>query len=359
MAETDPQKPVLVTGASGYIASWIVKELLEKGRTVHGTVRDASDEAKVAHLRKLEAETPGTLRLFEADLLEDGAFAEAMSGCEWVIHTASPFRLNVKDPQKELVEPALRGTRNVLTTANETSSVRKVVLTSSVVAIYGDSIELQEKGGPFTEEDWNESSSLNHQPYSYSKTVAEREAWNIAKKQDRWELAVINPSFVLGPSLSDRTDSTSTDFMINLAGGKLKSGVPDIRFGIVDVRDVALAHIRAGERPEARGRHIVSGDERSLLEMADILREHFDGELPLPGRTLPKWLVYLFGPLQGFSWKYVRRNIGYPLQFDNTRSRQQLGLDYRSVKTTLVDQVEQMRKSGLISLGRASGGLTA
>ena len=155
MKEIDRSKPVLVTGAPGVMASGIVKLLLEEGRTVHGTVRDASRTDKVAHLNAIAEQAPGTLRFFEADLLEEGTFKEAMEGCELVLHTASPFFVQgIKDAQQELIEPALQGTRNVLRSANEVESVQRVVLTSSVAAIYGDNIEIEDKAnGRFAEKD--------------------------------------------------------------------------------------------------------------------------------------------------------------------------------------------------------------
>ena len=134
--------PVLVTGATGYIASWIVKKLLERGFTVHGTVRNLNDLQKIEHLLQLRAEYPGRLMLFEADLMKEESFDEAMEGCEIVIHTASPFFVqHIKDPDKQLIQPAQLGTRNVLLTANQHPTVKKVVLTSSVAAIYGDAAD--------------------------------------------------------------------------------------------------------------------------------------------------------------------------------------------------------------------------
>jgi len=350
MKEIDRSKPVLVTGASGFIASWIVKLLLEEGLTVHGTVRDKSRADKVAHLTRIAEETPGVLRFFEADLLDEGSFKAAMEGCELVVHTASPFFVQgVKDAQKELIEPALQGTRNVLNSATETESVKRIVLTSSVAAIYGDNIEVEDKpNGQFTEKDWNTSSDLEHQPYSYSKTLAEKEAWAMAEEQSRWDLVVINPSFVLGPSLSERTDSTSTGFVLSMVNGQFKAGAPELYFGIVDVRDVAQAHFDAGFRPQASGRHIVSNEVLSLLEMSGLLREEFNGRYPLPKSKLPKFLLYLFGPFQGFSWKYVSRNVGIPARFDNSYGKADLGLEYRPVRDTLVDQVRQLEEKGMI-----------
>jgi len=349
MADIKSSGPILVTGASGYVASWIVHDLLDLGYTVHGTVRNTGNLRKVGHLQGMADAKKGTLRLFEADLLKDGSFSEAMAGCSMVIHTASPFQLNVKDAKQELIDPALFGTRNILHTVNAQEQVERVVLTSSVAAIYGDAIELADKPeGKFTEADWNLTSDLNHQPYSYSKTIAEKEAWAIAESQERWRLLTINPSFVMGPSLSGRLDSTSVDFMLSMVNGTYKAGVPDLYFGIVDVRDVATAHIRAALSDEAEGRHIVSNVELGVLEMAAILRSEFGKKYPIPRRTLPRWLLYLVGPLRGFSWQYIGRNVGYPIRLDNSYSMEDLGMVYRPVEETLIEQVHDFEKKGLI-----------
>lgn len=339
--------PVLVTGGSGYIASWVVKQLLEQGYKVNTTVRNKSKIAKVDHLLKLQKEFKGKLELYEADLLQEGAFKAAMKDCELVIHTASPFKINVKDPQKELVDPALKGTRNILNEVNNTPSIKRVVLTSSVVAIYGDASDIDStKNGVFTEEYWNTTSSLKHQPYSYSKTLAEKEAWKFAKEQARWDLTVINPSFVMGPSLSNRTDGESTDFMIQLLSGAFKTGAPYLSFGFVDVRDVAKAHILAGIKESASGRHITCGTTKTMLEAADILRKEFGNKYKLPSKELPKFLMYLVGPFAGFSWKFVSNNVGVPLKFDNSYSKKDLGLVYRELSETFKDQVNQLVESG-------------
>lgn len=339
--------PVLVTGGSGYIASWLVKQLLEQGYKVNATVRNKSKIAKVDHLLKLQQKFTGKLELYEADLLKEGSFEAAMKGCELVIHTASPFKINVKDAQKELVDPALKGTRNILKQVNDTPSVKRVVLTSSVAAIYGDASDVKAtKNGVFTEEYWNTTSSLKHQPYSYSKTLAEKEAWKLQAEQSRWDLVVINPSFVMGPSLSNRTDGESTDFMIQLLSGGFKSGAPYLSFGFVDVRDVAAAHILAGTKASASGRHITCATSKTMLEAADILRKEFGGKYKLPSKELPKFLMYLVGPFVGFSWKFVSNNIGIPMGFDNSYSKKDLGLVYRDLSETFKDQVAQLVESG-------------
>ncbi|PID52937.1 MAG: diaminohydroxyphosphoribosylaminopyrimidine deaminase, partial [Micrococcales bacterium] len=154
--DIDTTAPALVSGATGYLAGWIVKGLLDAGVTVHAAVRDPGNEAKVAHLKRLGDQAPGELRLFSADLLEPGSYAEAMAGCAYVFHTASPFIRSFEDPQTELVDPAVKGTTSVLTTANETPSVCRIVLTSSVAAIYSDAADCAfAPGGVLTEDVWN------------------------------------------------------------------------------------------------------------------------------------------------------------------------------------------------------------
>jgi len=350
MREIDADKPVLITGASGYMASWITRLLLEEGRHVKATVRNKSDKEKVGHLLRMGEEHPGTVELFEADLLKNGSFDAAMTDCELVIHNASPFQMfGIKDPQKELIEPALEGTRNVLTAANRTPSVQRIVLTSSVVAVYGDAIDIKSSPNEvFTESDWNITSSPTHRPYYYSKTVAEKEAWRIAGEQKQWDLVVVNPGFVLGPSLTNRTDSFSIAFMLSMMNGKYKRGVPDLYNGIIDVRDVAKAHLAAGTHSDASGRHILVADTLNLLEIANLLRKEY-GNYPLPKGNVPKFLLYLFGPFQGMPWKSIKLNVGIPIQFDNSYSRKDLGIEYTPVEKTLHDHAAQIIESGLLN----------
>lgn len=200
--QIDKEAPVMVTGATRDVAGWLVKKLLDEGFTVHAPVRGPENQEKLRYLNKVSGETPGEIKYFKADLLDEGSYKEAMAGCQIVFHTASPFFTSVTDPQKELVDPAQLGTRNVLEEVNRTPAVKRVVLTSSCAAIYGDNADLKATpNGIFTEKIWNTSSSLEHGAYSYSKTVAEKEAWEINKKQDIWDLVVINPTLVIGPGI--------------------------------------------------------------------------------------------------------------------------------------------------------------
>lgn len=339
----------VVTGASGYVASWIVKLLLENDWQVRGSVRDVSATKKVAHLTALGDDHPGRLELFEADLLSSGSFDAACEGADVVVHTASPFVTGeVEDARERLIEPAVRGTDNVLGAAARADSVRRVVLTSSVVAVNGDADEVKRTpDGVLTEEHWNATAREDYQPYGYSKTLAEQRAWELAE-QAPWSLAVINPGFVLGPSLTSRGDSTSIAVMQQMLSGAFADGVPQLTFGVVDVRDVARAHVAAAEMEEAGGRHITVGTHARLLEMARIIEEHYPGRFRLPHKEVPKLLFYLMGPKFGFGRRYVRHNVGVPVRYDNSRSRERLGMSYRPIGDTLRDHVAQLERDGLI-----------
>ena len=351
MMTIDTSAPVMVTGATGYVAGWIVKRLLDEGLTVHAAVRDPDNAEKLKYLNALATDAPGHIRYFKADLLDPGSYRDAMAGCQVVFHTASPFKLGVNDPQRDLVDPAVQGTRNVLEEASRTPSVKRVVLTSSCAAIYGDNADLQDTPeGIFTEDVWNTSSSLTHQPYSYSKTVAEKEAWAIHDQQDQWDLVVINPSFVIGPGINPRGTSETFRLIRQLGSGKLKAGMPRLGLGVVDVRDLAEAHVRAAFTPEAAGRYIVSGHNTDYFELAKALEERYGDDYPIPRRSLPKWLVWLFGPLtdKTTTRAVVARNVGLPWKGDNTKGVRELGLTYRPMEESMNEFFQQMIDNGVI-----------
>lgn len=349
----DKTRPVMVTGASGYIASWIVKLLLDQGCTVHGTVRDPGNEKSVGPLKKIAAAAPqGTLKLFKADLLDQNSFDAPMQDCEVVIHTASPFVVRgFKNAHEALIRPAVEGTRNVLEAANRTASVKRVVLTSSVAAVFGDNADLlKNPRGRFTEEDWNFSSSESHQPYSYSKFLAEKEAWKIHAAQSRWHLVTINPGMVGGPALTKASASTSIDTLRAMGSGRLWPGVPHMRLAWVDVRDVAQAHLEAAFRPDAEGRHILANGEPSMLEIADILRRHFGSRYKFPFIKAPKIVVKWFGRFidSTATPKFVEQNVDHELKMDNTRSKQRLGIQYRPLEQMFVEHFQQLLDDGLV-----------
>ncbi len=348
----DTSKPVLVTGATGYVAGWIVKRLLDEGYTVHAAVRDPSKAEKLKHLNALAEQAQGEIKYFKGDLMQPGSYAEAMAGCSVVFHTASPFTTHVEDPKRDLVDPAVQGTRNVLEEANRVETVQRVVVTSSCAAIYGDNIDVkQTPNGVFTEDVWNTSSSLEHQAYSYSKTMAEREAWTIAEVQNRWDLVTVNPSLVLGPAINPHASGESLSLMKQFGDGTMKGGTPDIGMGIVDVRDVAEMHMKAAFDPNAKGRYITSGHNSSFPEIAKTLRDHFGDAYPFPKKTLPKWLVWLAGPIvdKRITRKMISRNAGYPWTGDHGKSVRELGMSYRSLQESIVEMFQQLIDSGALN----------
>ncbi|MEX1003024.1 MAG: aldehyde reductase [Crocinitomicaceae bacterium] len=342
-------KTILVTGGTGYIGSWAVKELLKKGHTVRLASRNTSNKEKFKHLYEIAEKTDGKLEIYEANLLEEGSFDEAANGSDAIIHIASPFKINVKDAHKELIEPAKQGTQHVLSAATKSGSVKKVILTSSAAAIYGDTKDMKEQGlAVYNETHWNQSSSEKHQPYSYSKTVAEKTAWQIAGSQDQWSLVVINPTFVIGPSLTNLSSSESLNFMKDLLSGKFKMGAPELYFGFVDVRDVAHAHLLALENQEAEGRHIISNTSLSFLSLAKLVEKQFPGKYKLPKSVTPKFLMYLMGWMFGVSIKFIKNNVGYEVRFDNTKGKNKLGISYRGIDESVHDMVHQMEQEGVI-----------
>lgn len=327
---------VLVTGATGYVAGWLVKRLLEAGAVVHATVRDPSDEQKIAHLKAMAEEAAGTLIFFKANLLENRSFDEAMRGCSIVFHTASPFLSagKVTDPQRDLVDPALKGTTTVLDSVNRTASVARVVLTSSVAAMSGGPADMEKApGGVLTEASWNTVSTLEEGPYLYSKTVAERKAWEMAEAQNRWTLVVINPGLVLGAAASATQTSASFDFIRNLSDGTFRDGAPPMMLGMVDVQDVAEAHFRAAFDPDASGRHIISQSVYALDDLADILKSEAG-----PGWSFPET-------------RTIPADAPRP-KWDNGKSRQALGLKYAPIEPATVAMFQQLTGTGQLARPR-------
>jgi nucleoside-diphosphate-sugar epimerase len=191
-------------------------------------------------------------------------------------------------------------------------------------------------------------SGFTDQPYPYSKTVAEQEAWSYQKAQQRWDMVTIHPGLVLGPALTSASDSASLSTMKQFTDGTLLTGAPALTMGVVDVRDVADAHLRAGFTPEAHGRYIVNADSLTLLEIGKMLRRRYGPLYPFPRMTTPKVMVKAVAPVVGLTRKFVDRNVGYPLAFDNSRSQKELGLTYRPVEQTVTEHFQQMLDDGLV-----------
>ncbi|KAJ0837603.1 putative cinnamyl-alcohol dehydrogenase [Helianthus annuus] len=267
-------KVVCVTGASGYIASWVVKLLLDRGYTVHATVRSLDDPKKTQHLLALDG-AKERLSLFEANLTAEGSFDSAVSGCVCVFHTASPVLLSVDDPQAQLIDPAVKGTLNVLKSAAKVPSLKRVVLTSSMAAVMVRSGHPEH--GFVMDETWFSDPSLCEQKelwYHLSKTLAEDAAVKFAK-DNGLDLVAINPGFVIGPILQPTLNLTSEGIMGMIKNGKevFSDGI----YRLVDVRDVAMAHILAFENPEANGRYCMVGKVVRSLEIMKIVDKLYPG----------------------------------------------------------------------------------
>jgi nucleoside-diphosphate-sugar epimerase len=352
MTQIDKSKPVMVTGANGYVASWLVKRLLDEGITVHAAVRNPNNEEKLSHLKEAAEASNGEIKFFQGDLMKEGSYKEAMEGCELVYHTASPFTTDVKDPQKELIDPAVNGTANVLNSANEVSSVKRVVVTSSCAAIYTDAIDsVNAPGGKLTEEIWNTTASLDYQPYSYSKTLAEKKAWEIVESQSRWDLVTINPCLVVGPALNPHnTTSETVNILKMLGGGDMKMGAPKMGVGIVDVRDVAEAHFKAGFTPEAKGRYITAGHCTDFLEMGTVLLPKYGAQFPLPKKALPKWLLMVVGPMTNklFTRHFIKNNVNVPWNADNSKIKKELGIKFRPMRDTMEEAFQVLIDEGIL-----------
>ena len=199
------------------------------------------------------------------------------------------------------------------------------------------------------EKSWNTKSSLKDNPYMFSKKIAEKTAWEISKAQNRWDLITMNPGFILGPSLSNRIDSFSINFMLSMLNGKNKSGVPELSFPVVDVRDVANAQILGAFNPNSKGRHILfSGELPFFLEIAKILRTEYGAKYPLPSKNVPRFLLYIAAPFLKIKWSFLKNNLGIRPQLDNSYSKKDLNIKYRPIKESIIEHAEQLIRTGLI-----------
>ncbi|KAF0690013.1 Aste57867_18575 [Aphanomyces stellatus] len=318
---------VLVTGATGYIASHTIQQLLEKTDfAVRGTVRNLQDTAKFAHLTTLpHADT--RLQLVRADLLDAASWAPAVRGCAAVFHIASPFTMDIHDATTDLVQPAVEGTDNVLKAAIAEMSVKDVVLTSSLFAV----TPVPLRGKVFTEGDWNTTASVDWNPYAYSKVCAEKKAWALMDGVKDTRLVVILPGMFAPSNVQWRMP-----MMVNLS------------FCVVDVRDVAWAHIQALQTPTASGRYLVVGQTSSMQAFAAFFRAKFPTAKHIPTRTVPNWIAWLASFTENRpTGQFLRSNVGIPFRADNAKSIRELRMIYRPVEESLVDTIESAIARGL------------
>lgn len=334
---------VLVTGGSGYIAGFLIRQLVAEGWTVHTTVRDLAKEAAV---RRLLAVDDSRLHVFAADLNADAGWAEAAAGCSHVAHLASPLPAGVPRHPDELIVPARDGALRALRAARAAGATR-FVMTSSVAAIaYGRGRGVHH----FTEADWTQLDKPGLTPYVRSKTIAERAArdW-VAAEGAGLEFCTINPSVVLGPVWS-RDYSASVVIVRKLLDGSVRA-CPNFGFGIVDVRDVADHHIRAMTNPAARGERFLSvaGNFMRLIRVSEALRQGLgERAKKAPTRELPNWMVRL-AALRDSGIKQFVPELGKVRNATNEKSRRLLGWSPRSPEDAIVATGESLLRLGLVT----------
>ncbi len=325
-------KTVLVSGGSGFLGGWCVVELLRRGYVVRTTVRDLAREAEVRAMVATQIDPGDRLTVLAADLRSDDGWADAVGGCEYVLHVASPFpAAQPKDPD-ELIVPAREGTLRVLR-AGLDAGVARVVVTSSVAAVTGGR---RPASGPLTEENWSDPKNLKMTPYARSKTIAELAAWDLARERGANEkLATVNPGAIVGPVLGDGR-SFSLQAIERLLGGM--PGVPRIGFSFVDVRDVADLEIRAMTAPEAGGERFIAAEPFMWMsEVAAVLREHLGEDASkVPTRTVPNLVVRtmaLFDP----GARSVIGQLGKKTTISSEKAKTKLGWSPRPLDETIVE----------------------
>ena len=342
-----PDSLVCVTGANGYIASHLIGLLLDDGYRVRGTVRDPSNEAKTAHLTKIAADrgAEDRLELVAGDLLKPGSFDDAIAGCDGVFHTAAAVFFAADDPQRAIVDPSVEGTRNVFAAVAKAGTVKRVVHTSSMAAVYSfDS----PPDHTYTEADWNDSSTVEIDAYGLAKVSAEREALRLTAEvpeAERWSLIHLNPGMVWGPPLIKAHAKASPLLIRDIVSGS-RPGVPKLHLGIVDGRDVADVHLQAMKSPTASGRYLLIAEHAWMPEVAARLQALFP-DVVIRARTLPKPIVLLAALLdKSLNFAQLRKLVGRPMNFDATRAKSEFEVTFRSLDETLRDTAAPMIANG-------------
>ena len=337
---------VLVTGGSGFVGIHVVLQLLAAGHAVRTTVRRPDRRVDVlAMLREGGAVAPENLSFFTADLTRDEGWRDAVEGCDYVLHVASPLSTSVPTDENEMIIPARDGTLRVLRAARD-AGVKRVVITSSVGAIaYGH----PPRAEPFDEADWTNLDGMEAQPYIKSKTLAERAAWDfVAREGGGLELSVVNPAAIFGPVLGP--DFSGSIEIIKLLLNGAMPAVPRIYFGPVDVRDVADLHLRAMTAPEARGERFiaVAGETLSILDIARVLRRELGPKARrVPRLQAPDWVVRLAATRIPIL-RAVAPMLGKVRRSTSAKAKSLLGWQARSNEEAILSTAESLIRLGLV-----------
>ena len=339
-------KLVLVTGGSGFIGAHCILQLLKAGFRVRTTVRSLEREPDVRSMLRIGGVEPGDALSFAvANLMSDAGWPQAVADCNFVLHVASPFPLKVPKDENELIVPAREGALRVLRAARD-AGVCRVVLTSSFAAVgYGTTPGPE----PYTEENWTNPDGPGVTPYVKSKTLAERAAWDfMAREGGTLELSVVNPEGVLGPVFS-RDFSTSIVIIKSLMDGGVPA-CPRLKFGAVDVRDVASLHLSAMTHPAATGERFlaVAGSFISILQIAQILRERMGAAASrVPTREMPDWVLRVMG-LFDSSIRQIVPELGKYKDATSAKAQRVLGWQPLSAEDSIVATAESLLQLGLV-----------
>lgn len=340
---------VLVTGGTGYLGGWCIATLLERGYDVRTTVRDVSrEEAVRAALAVAGVDDPGDrLSVVAADLMSDDGWAEAVAGCRYVLHVASPFPpAQPKDPD-ELIVPARDGALRVLRAALA-AGVERIVMTSSIAAVRAAADTRPDR--PLDERDWCDGNDTSLTPYVRSKAIAERAAWDFVRAEGAEDrLAVVNPGLIVGPVLSSDF-SYSVQLVERLLGGKVPAA-PKLGFTYVDVRDVADLHVRAMTHPEAGGQRFLATDRFLWTsDTARILRDRLGDEArKVPTRVAPNFMVRAMGVFDP-AIRTIVGDLGQKTEYSSEKARTTLGWAPRPVEDAIEDTARSLLDRGVVTV---------
>lgn len=407
-----PLEVVCVTGATGYLAGHIICQLIDAGCQVHGTVRSLEPgkyEKRVAHLvqHAKEKGAEHLLKFFAADLTVEGSFREAVRGCTAVVHTANVVQLSAKDPQRDIVEPSVKGLLSVLDamdaelkeTEGKKKGLRTFVLTSSYASVEVGIPEVAR--GPLTEDDWNTKASLQWKPYSFSKVETERaaRAWcekiaferhkkKVERKEeddddededeDLFRYCSIHPPMIIGPQLNGDSVQSSSEAISLILSGQYPL-LPPLWFPMVDVRDVARVHVecilhkrkkKGGKKMEEEekdeetettdkgmryldgisGRYLVCNGHNWLMDLANYAREVYGDQYPIPRRTLPVWLFKLVGRFDSrLDAGVLQENTQEGLHVDASKVCKVLNFNYQyDTRQSMLDHCESLIQHQLV-----------
>lgn len=352
---------VLVSGVTGYVGAHVAQQLLLHGYQVRGTVRSTSDEAKMTKLRQqitegLPVEGVPELEFVEADLLKEETWPAAVEGCQYVCHVASPFPLDIPSDPDVIIKPAVEGTLTVLKASSADGNVKRVVLTSSLAAVHDVKIlDGKDPDRVYNEDDWVDPDKV--EPYSRSKILAEKAAHKFVEElpqeegKRKLELVVINPSYVLGPLLTDGISSSVLGIKRLL--DKSTPGVPKFHMPICDVRDVALAHVKALDNPEHVGkRYLIVTECKWLKDIACIIKKEFKpyGYF-VPTIPVPSVFVWM-GSFVDKSTAMVVPRLDKEFKLDNKRMVEDLKITPTDIEQTLLDTCHSLIEKGVIKATR-------